>query len=73
MMEKIFTASMPIKQSHDEMLKLSVYGFAFNTYVKELSNKYTIVDVKESFIDSDKSECRTLNVKLILMERNEIN
>ena len=72
-MEKIFTASMPIKQSHDEMLKLSVYGFAFNTYVKELSKKYALIDVTETFIDSDKSETRTLNVKLILMERNAIN
>lgn len=73
MMEKIFTASMPIKQSHDGMLKLSVYGFAFNTYAKELSKKYALIDVTEIFIDSDKSETRTLNVRLILMERNEIN
>ena len=73
-LNKTFTASMPLKQSSDELLRLAVYGTAFVSFHK-MKDQYTIVDIKEEFINNDTAEYRSLLVTLVIkeIEKTEVN
>lgn len=63
---KMFTASMPINAYDDNHLKLVVYGSAYFEVLK-LKN-YSVVNVNEQFINNEKAEVRTLQVRITFEE-----
>ena len=63
---KMFAASMPINAHDDNRLKLVVYGNAYFELLK-LKN-YSVINVNEQFINNEKAEVRTLQVRITLEE-----
>ena len=63
---KMFTASMPINAYDDNRLKLVVYGSAYLEVLK-LKN-YSVINVNERFINNEKAEVRTLQVRITFEE-----
>ena len=45
-LNKTFTATMPLNNSSDALLRLAVYGTAFVSFHK-MQDQYTIVNIKE--------------------------
>ena len=66
-LEKFYTASMPKNAFDDLRLKLVCYGNAYVDVGTSLKD-YSIIDIKEEFIDNLKAECRTLKLSVTFVK-----